>query len=173
MQSPQLPQLEALPSLPKIESVLPATRSALRRAIATGQNRGWARPLAEIQADLCRPLPDDYISWFNKKGVWIPYLTWTDANLILDYVAPGWQCDISENQVGDRVVVKCSLTLLCAEGQISRCSLGSDGLDDDAYGGPLPDSESQAFRRAAVRFGLGIYLYDRSIIDALKRRFKK
>lgn len=172
MQSTQ-PQLQAIPTLPKIESILPPTRSALRRAIATGENRGWARPLSEIQADLCRPLPEDYISWFQKKSTWIPYLSWTDANLILDYCAPGWQCDISENQVGDRVVVKCSLTLLCAEGSITRASLGSDGLDDDAYGGPLPGSESQSFRRAAVRFGLSIYLYDKSVVDALKRRFKK
>ncbi|PSB40577.1 hypothetical protein C7B80_33070 [Cyanosarcina cf. burmensis CCALA 770] len=103
----------------RVEPVLPANRSELRRLLVQGQNRGWKRSLSEIIADLSRPLPDDFVSWFEKpipkKGTstWIPYLKWTDANLILDYVAPGWSCNVSENQVGDRVVVKVSLTLLC------------------------------------------------------------
>lgn len=80
---------------------------------------------------------------------------------------------MSENQVGDRVVVKVSLTILCAEGRITRCSLGSDDLSDEGFGGPLPDAESQAFRRAAVRFGLGLYLYDKKIADSLRAKFKK
>ena len=167
------PRLQVVPPLPKVEPILPANRSELRRLLVQGQNRGWKRPLAEITADLSRPLPDDFISWFQKKNNWIPYLSWTDANLILDYIAPGWSCDVNENQIGDRVVVKVSLTLLCAEGAITRSSLGSDDLGDEHFGGPLPDAESQAFRRAAVRFGLSLYLYDRAITDALKARFNK
>lgn len=170
------PQLEVIPTppvAPKILPILPATRSELRRLLAQGINRGWKRPLSEIQADLIRPLPDEFISWFQKKSTWIPYLRWTDANLILDYVAPGWSCDIQENQIGDRATVKCSLTILSAEGKITRCSLGSDGLEDEAFGGFLPDAESQAFRRSAVRFGLCAYLYDKSVVDALKRRHKR
>lgn len=171
------PKLEVIPTTPsappKILPILPATRSELRRLLAQGINRGWKRPLSEIQADLIRPLPDDFISWFQKKSTWIPYLSWTDANLILDYVAPGWSCDIQENQIGDRATVKCSLTILSAEGTITRCSLGSDGLEDENFGGFLPDAESQAFRRAAVRFGLCTYLYDKDVVAALKRRHKK
>lgn len=157
----------------KIQSILPANRGELRRLLAQGINRGWQRPFNEIQADLIRPLPDGFISWFQKKSTWIPYLTWIDANLILDYIAPGWSCDISENQIGDRVVVKCSLSLLCAEGTVTRSSLGSDELADEHFGGPLPDSESQAFRRSAVRFGLSLYLYDRAIVESLKRKHGK
>ncbi len=175
MHSPKLEVVSDAPSAvpTKILPILPATRSELRRLLAQGINRGWKRSLIEIQADLIRPLPDDFISWFQKRSTWIPYLTWTDANLILDYCAPGWSCDIQENQVGDRVVVKATLTLLCAEGQITRSSLGSDGLDDENFGGPLPDAESQAFRRSAVRFGLCACLYDREVVAALKRRHKK
>lgn len=167
------PRLQVLPPAPKVEPVLPPNRSELRRLLVQGQNRGWKRPLAEITADLSRPLPDDFISWFQKRNNWIPYLSWTDANLILDYIAPGWSCDVNENQIGDRVVVKVSLTLLCAEGKITRSSLGSDDLGDENFGGPLPDAESQGFRRAAVRFGLSLYLYDKAVTDALKARFNK
>lgn len=157
----------------KIEPILPASRSELRRLLVQGQNRGWKRPLSEIQADLIRPLPDEFISWFQKRSVWIPYLKWHDANLILDYIAPGWSCDVTENQIGDRVVVKVSLTLLCAEGQVTRSSLGSDDLADENFGGPLPDAESQAFRRAAARFGLFLYSYDKAVVEALKRKHRK
>lgn len=93
--------------------------------------------------------------------------------MILDYCAPGWSCNVSESQVGDRVVVKVSLTLLCAEGRITRASLGSDGLADEGFGGPLPDAESQSFRRAAARFGLAIYLYDKKIADSLRAKLKR
>ena len=48
--------------------------------------------------------------------------------------------------------------------------LGSDELGDQYFGGPLPDAESQAMKRAAARFGLGLYLYDKAIINSLKRR---
>ena len=74
---------------------------------------------------------------------------------------------------GERVVVKVALTLLCAEGRITRSSLGSDDLADENFGGPLPDAESQAFRRAAVRFGCGLYLYDKEVIAAIKQRHNK
>lgn len=168
-----LANLEVVSVAQRVEPILPANRSELRRLLVQGQNRGWKRPLSKIQADLCRPLPEEFISWFQKKNNWIPYLSWTDCNLILDYVTPGWSCDVSESQIGDRVVVKCSITLLCAEGRITRSSLGSDDLADENFGGPLPDAESQAFRRAAVRFSLGLYLYDKSVVDALKRRFNK
>ena len=168
-----LPNLQIVPQPPKVEPILPNSRSELRRLLVQGQNRGWKRPLAEITADLIRPLPDSFISWFQKKNNWIPYLSWTDANLILDYCAPGWNCDISENQIGDRVVVKTSLTLLCAEGRITRSSLGSDDLADENFGGDLPDAESQAFRRAAVRFGLALYLYDKEIVAAIKQKHNR
>lgn len=125
--------LQVVPQTSKVEPVLPANRSELRRLLVAGKNRGWKRPLSEIQSDLIRPLPDEFISWFQKRSVWIPYLKWHDTNSILDYVSPGWRCDVSENQVGDRVVVKTSLTLLCAEGRITRSSLGSDDLADEDF----------------------------------------
>jgi hypothetical protein len=164
--------LSILPTT-KVEPIIPSTRSELRRALASGINRGSARPLSEIQADLVRPLPDNFLSWMKKGGTWIPYVSWADVNLVLDYIAPGWSCDVTENQVGERVVVKCSLTLMCAEGNITRSSLGSDELADEHFGGPLPEAEAQAFKRAAARFGLTLYLYDKSVADALKKRFGK
>jgi hypothetical protein len=49
-------------------------------------------------------------------------------------------------------------------------SEGQPGSLGDAFGGFMPDAESQAMRRAAARFGLGLYLYDKGIINAIKKR---
>jgi hypothetical protein len=158
----------------KPQPVLPQTRSELRRLLASACHCGWARPLNEVISDLSKPLPFEMVSWFSKKGQDIPYIKWHDANMILDYIAPGWQVEIDHpGQVGDRVTTRATLSLLCAEGSFSRSSTGSDDLADDHFGGPVPDCESQAFRRAAARFGLGLYLYDKSVADALIARKRK
>jgi hypothetical protein len=65
-------KLQVVPPPPKIEPILPANRSELRRLLVQGQNRGWKRPLAEVTADLSRPLPDGFISWFQKKTTGYP-----------------------------------------------------------------------------------------------------
>ena len=153
-----------------IEPILPPTRKQLRQLVAMGKHLGWKRSLTEVIADLSKPLPHEYLSIKILKGEKIIFFTWHTCNLILDYVAPGWQMEVSENQIGECVTVKARLTLLCAEGMFARSSLGSDELDDQYFGGPLPDAESQAMKRAAARFGLGLYLYDKAIINNLKKR---
>lgn len=160
-------QLATPPPRPSI--VLPPTRGDLRRLIASGQNLGWRRPLSETEADLFKPLPPALVSWLPGKrgGEPIPFISWPDANMILSFITPGWQVQFDEGQLGNIVTIRCKLTLLCAEGEFTRSSLGSEGLEDEYFGGPLPDAESQAFRRAAARFGLGLYLYDADVRKAM------
>jgi hypothetical protein len=158
----------------KPEIVLPASKSELRRLIANGLNKGWKRPLTEIIADLSKPLPSGLISWkptFSKgqRKESVPYLSHSEVSQILDYLAPGWSKEISENQVGDRIVVRCRLSILAQEGIFTRDSLGTDSLGDESYGGPAPDAEAQAFRRAAANFGLGRYFYDKEIVKTMQR----
>ncbi len=156
----------------KPTTVLPATRTELRRLIAHGTNLGWKRSLTEVIADLSKPIPYELISWkpIFKKGKRdgeVPFISWTDCVLILEFITPGWTVTVRENQLGDRAVVSATITLLCAEGRFSRSSIGSENLEDENFGGPLPDAESQSFRRACTRFGLGLYLYDKKVVEYL------
>ena len=83
---------------------------------------------------------------------------------------------------GDRLIVHGRLSIPAAEGVVSRCATGTELLKDwrpivvggnkladdygrpvlepveIAYGDPSSNAESMAFRRAASRFGLGLYL---------------
>ncbi|MEO0759702.1 MAG: hypothetical protein AAFV85_27410 [Cyanobacteria bacterium J06634_6] len=63
------------------------------------------------------------------------------------------------------------MTIPTCEGNHYREATGTEALkrlSDDgsavelAYGDPSSNAESMAFRRAAARFGLGLYLYDKT-----------
>lgn len=154
-----------------MQPILPPTKRELRHALAQGENLGWKRPFALVLADLHKPVPEDYLASRTLKGERIIYLEWHTINMILDYISPGWQFQIRENQIGDRAVITAKLTLLCHEGKFSRESTGSDNTDDEWFGGPLPDAEAQSLRRVAARFGLGLYLYDSSVARYYKKHF--
>jgi hypothetical protein len=152
-------------------SILPSTRRELRQLVAAGENRGWKRSLSVVTSELSRPLPDDYLSCKTLKGEKIIYVDVHTCAWILDYICPGWQVEFRESQISDRAIVTARLTLLCEEGTFSRESFGSDSTDDEYFGGFMADAESQAFRRACSRYGLTRYLYEKSVINTLKRRF--
>lgn len=89
----------------------------------------------------------------------------------------------------DRIFIVGRLSITCAEGLVYREATGTERLKDEkeiwigekpnrrplrdehdrpvtelkelAYGDPSSNAESMAFRRAAAKFGLGLYLYDR------------
>ncbi len=93
----------------KPTTVLPATRTELRRLIAHGTNLGWKRALTEVIADLSKPIPYELISWkpIFKKGKRdgeVPFISWTDCVLILEFITPGWTVTVRENQLGDRAI---------------------------------------------------------------------
>ena len=159
------------------EPVLPPTPADLRKALAKGESRGVGRSWKELQADLYSPLPLPYINLRQvKKGQasQVPYITWYNLNAILEYLAPGWsgQCE-DLGQVGNIIAVKFTLTIPTAEGIVRRSSTGSENLDDVNYGGPVPDAEAQAFRRACARFGLAAYLWDKEVASRTVRKIQK
>lgn len=67
----------------------------------------------------------------------------------------------------DRLFLVGRLTIITTEGHISREATGTellkqtDGESELAYGDPSSNAESMAFRRAAAKFGLGLYLYSK------------
>ncbi len=125
--------------------------------------------LQEIITALSRPLPEGLLEKKSLKGTVIPYLPWHTANSILDKYAPGWTWEITRmGQSSDRIFLVGRLTIPTCEGNVYREATGTEELkrvDDKgnvlelAYGDPSSNAESMAFRRAASRFGLGLYLY--------------
>lgn len=146
--------------------------------------------LEQIQAALSRPLPKSILSTRRQGGTNLLYLPWYEANRILDKYAPGWTWKIRTlTAVGDRLFLVGRLTIPTCEGNIYREATGTELLKEEkevwlgekpdrhllkdqlgrpvtearelAYGDPSSNAESMAFRRAAARFGLALYLYDK------------
>jgi len=146
--------------------------------------------LHQIQTALSRPLPPKLLAKRKQGGTTITYIPWYVANRILDKYAPGWTWEIrSLTTTGDRLFLTGRLTIPTAEGNVYRDATGTEVLKDEkavwvgeephqqllkdelgrpvtesrelAFGDPSSNAESMAFRRAAARFGLGLYLYDK------------
>jgi hypothetical protein len=118
--------------------------------------------LAQIQAALSRPLPANMLGTRKQGGQTIPFIPWHTAVKILDKYAPGWQWSIlSVTVAGDRLVLTGRLGIPTCDGLVSRDAAGTEILDCGSYGDPSSNSESMALRRAATKFGLGLYLYER------------
>jgi hypothetical protein len=129
-----------------------------------------AWPLAQIIAALSRPLPPSLLSHRKQGGANLTYIPWHEVNRILDKYAPGWTWQIVTLQLSsDRIFIVGRLTITAQEGTVYREATGTEELKEInsktgeirelAYGDPSSNAESMAFRRAAARFGLGLYLY--------------
>lgn len=123
----------------------------------------------------------------KQGGATISYIPWYTASKILDKYAPDWTREIRNLKLsGDRLFLIGRLTIPTCEGNVYREATGTELLKDSrvikdrdgipfrdeydrplsdavelAYGDPSSNSESMAFRRAAARFGLGLYLYEK------------
>jgi hypothetical protein len=143
--------------------------------------------LAQIQSALSRPLPKNMLATRKQGGTMLEYIPWHLANRILDKYTPGWTWEIVIVTVaGDRLVLVGRLTIPTVEGNLYREATGTELLKEMkwikdgngsqvqdeygrpltepvelAYGDPSSNAESMAFRRAAARFGLGLYLYEK------------
>ena len=119
--------------------------------------------LEQVRTALSRPLPPSLISTRKQGGATLEYIPWHTANKILDKYAPGWTWEICQmGMSGERIFLIGRLTIPTAEGSHYREATGTERLDCGSYGDPSSNAESMAFRRAAARFGLGLYLYDKS-----------
>ena len=123
----------------------------------------------QIQEALSRPLPAQLLSIRRQGGKEIPYLSWHTVSRILDKYALGWRWEICKmGMTGDRIFLVGRLTVPTSEGSICREATGTellkqqDGESELAYGDPSSNAESMAFRRAAAKFGLGLYLYSKA-----------
>lgn len=133
------------------------------------------RPIAEIIADLSKPIPTKYLDKLKDKGN-CTYIPWHNACNLLDRCTGGhWEYSITQiHTTPDRIFMVARITIYAEEGAFSREGSGTETLKREvwnkekeimeikelAYGDPSSNCESQALRRAAAKFGLARYLYD-------------
>ncbi len=143
--------------------------------------------LAQIIEALSRPLPTGLTEKLKDKGN-ADYLPWYRANKILDKYAPGWEWEVqSTNFTEDRIFITGCLIIPTKHGLVKRCATGTEELKrtvwdkkanqyvakEIAYGDPSSNAESMAFRRCAARFGLALYLYDKSTRDDYAKNYQQ
>jgi hypothetical protein len=150
----------------------------------------YRRPIAVILADLSKPIPKKYLDTRKQGTKILTFVPWFNVAKLLDRCAPGWEGSITHiEQIGDRLVLTYRLTLHAQEGSFTREATGTELLKEDkevwigekpnrqplkddlgrpvteskelVYGDPSSNAESMAFRRAAAKFGLGLYLYEK------------
>jgi len=120
------------------------------------------RPLAAIIADLSKPIAARHLKQKTKGGKAMDFIPWYHAVKYLDLYAPGWSYEIrSITPLGNQVAVVARITVPCTEGFVHREATGIEDEEVKGYGDATSNAESMALRRAASKFGLGLYLYNK------------
>ncbi len=122
----------------------------------------YGRPLAEILADLSKPIAPQHLESKKKGGTTLLFIPWHRAIRYLDYHAPGWSYEVRAiTPIQGAVALTVRITIPCAEGMVYREATGIEDKETSSYGDPTSNAESMALRRAAAKFGLGLSLYDK------------
>jgi hypothetical protein len=121
-----------------------------------------ARPLGDIIADLSKPIAPEDLESRKQGGTTLFYISWHRALKYLDRYAPGWSYEVKDiYHLAGRVALVVRISIPCAEGIVYREATGQEDEEKAGYGDPTSNAESMALRRAAAKFGLGLYLYDK------------
>lgn len=125
------------------------------------------RSIAVIIADLSKPvnpqrLKTKTVPTKNGGSFSADYLPWFQCVQYLDKYAPGWSYEIRSAQaIGNDFVMTVRLSIPCAEGIVYREASALEPLKGSGYGDCATNAESAALRRAAAKFGLCLYLYEK------------
>jgi Rad52/22 family double-strand break repair protein len=120
------------------------------------------RSIREIIADLSKPLAKERLKTRTQGGKTLTYLPWYQAVRYLDKYAPGWSSEIRKiTQIGDNLVMTVRVTIPCLEGLVWREASALEPIQGTGYGDAATNCESAALRRAAAKFNLALYLYDK------------
>ena len=143
------------PSVP-VETLLPQTRP-LTLALPL-------RSISAIVSDLSRPLPKECVAILpatNKRPAQ-SYLHWHTVATLLDAYAPGWHGSVVRvEKIGEKCAVTYRITIPTAEGECFREDAGMEDEDKDDYGDAMTNAIATAFKRAAAKFGVGRWLYEK------------
>lgn len=105
---------------------------------------GWTYKVEKVDS-----VPGGHVITVNNKVVKASDFKRTATN------ADAKVCFIPKNQVA--VVV--SISIPCLEGVVTRFATGQEDAEVVGFGDSTSNGESMALRRAAAKFGLGLYLY--------------
>ncbi len=124
------------------------------------------RSINDIVADLSKPIKARHLRQKVRAGQRLDFIPWYHAIKYLDLYAPGWSYEVRHalwNNEG-RLVLTVRLSFPCLEGVVYRDATGTEEEPEEGermYGDPSSNAESMALRRAAAKFGLGLYLYNK------------
>lgn len=120
------------------------------------------RSIRDIVKDLSKPVAKRHLRTRKQGGKELTYISWYDAVKYLDHYAPGWNYEVrSINSIGGKLILTIRLSVPCLEGLVYREATGQEEEETTSYGDSSSNAESMALRRAAAKFGLGLYLYDK------------
>ena len=125
-------------------------------------NKIELRSIREIIKDLRKPISPRHLRTRKQGGKELTYISWHDAIKYLDHFAPGWCYEVRNvASIGGSLVITVRISIPCAEGVVWREATGQEEEETNSYGNPSSNAESMALRRAASKFGLGLYLYEK------------
>ena len=124
---------------------------------------GGIRSIREIVKDLSKPVAGRHLRKRKQGGKDILYIAWHDAVKYLDHYAAGWNYEIKTmSNVAGKLIMTVRISIPCSEGMVFREATGQEDEELETYGNASSNAESMALRRAAAKFGLGLYLYDQN-----------
>jgi len=124
--------------------------------------QNYPRSIREIVSDLSKPLAARHLKTRRQGGNEITYIEWHTAVKYLDHFAPGWSYHVKSVQlVGSLITVVASISIPCLEGGVEREATGCEEADAKGYGDTVSNAEAMALKRAASKFGLALYLYQK------------
>ena len=93
------------------------------------------RPIAEILADLSKPIPNKYLDDRKQGGSTLIYLPWHNAVKLLDRCTGGhWDYLITNiHTTSDRLILTVRITIHAAEGAFSREATGTETLKEEYF----------------------------------------
>lgn len=116
--------------------------------------------IKEIVHNLSQPVAKRHLASKKMGGKDAFYIHHYDAVKYLDLYAPGWNYEIVRmDNIAGKLILTVRITIPCAEGMIYREATGQEDEDKSTFGDASSNAESMALRRAASKFGLGLYLY--------------
>lgn len=121
------------------------------------------RGIGEIIADLSKPIAKKHLKTRVQGGKELLYIPRHHAIKYLDHYTAGlWNYEIrSVRQIGESLVMTVRISIACAEGVVYREASALEPLKGTSYGDAAVNAESAALRRAASKFSLCLYLYEK------------
>jgi hypothetical protein len=123
---------------------------------------GELRSIRDIVKDLSKPVANRHLRTRKQGGKELTYISWYDAVKYLDHYAPGWNYEVRRlDSIAGKLILTIRLSIPSLEGIVFREATGQEEEETTSYGDSSSNAESMALRRAAAKFGLGLYLYDK------------